>query len=85
MSINKKNLLDLLHKKFPDLKENDIKYCLDHVLEYIKEEIAKNNRVEIRGFGSFSLRQRLFQKENKQYNTIYYRMSRKLSQEINKI
>ena len=43
-----------LNKEFPDLNKSEIYDAIDIILESIIEAVALDNRVEIRGFGTFS-------------------------------
>tara|TARA_X000000368_G_scaffold291253_1_gene231536 strand:- start:2571 stop:2864 length:294 start_codon:yes stop_codon:yes gene_type:complete len=43
-----------LKKEFPDLNKSEISDAIDIILESIIEAVALDNRVEIRGFGTFS-------------------------------
>jgi len=40
------------------LPEKQVADCINRILELMSEEIVKSNRIEIRGFGSFTLRYR---------------------------
>lgn len=44
--------------KNPNLLQKDIENIVDVILETIIATLAKGNRVEFRGFGSFSVRKR---------------------------
>ena len=43
-----------LKKQFPDLSKNEISGAIDIILESIVEAVALDEKVEIRGFGTFS-------------------------------
>ena len=43
-----------LRKEFPDLSKSDISEAIDIILDSIVENVALDDRVEIRGFGTFS-------------------------------
>jgi len=43
-----------LRKEFPSLTKSQISEAVDLILESIVEAIALDNKVEIRGFGTFS-------------------------------
>ena len=43
-----------LRKKFPNLNKSDITKSLDIILDSIIEAVALDEKVEIRGFGTFS-------------------------------
>lgn len=54
----KSELIALISSKFTQLPEKDIELSINQILEYISDTLAKGERVEIRGFGSFSLHHR---------------------------
>jgi len=72
-----KDLVNKVSDKMNNLPKEDISQAIDLVFDYLKSELAKQNRIEIRGFGSFSIRRRKFANSNDLYNIIYYRMSKK--------
>tara|TARA_Y200000002_G_C22095232_1_gene420356 strand:+ start:93 stop:386 length:294 start_codon:yes stop_codon:yes gene_type:complete len=43
-----------LKKELPELTKADISEAIDIILESIIEEVALDNKIEIRGFGTFS-------------------------------
>ena len=43
-----------LRKKFPNLNKSDITESIDIILDSIIEAVALDEKVEIRGFGTFS-------------------------------
>ena len=43
-----------LRKEFPELNKTDISDAIDIILESIIEGVALDDKVEIRGFGTFS-------------------------------
>jgi integration host factor subunit beta len=53
------NKMDIINKLAEDMKLNQkiAKIAVDSIIESIKKAIAGGERVEIRGFGSFTLRQ----------------------------
>src|SRR3989338_5789702 len=48
-------LVDRLHSRVPTLTHDDAKSVVDVILEAITSSVVADSRVEIRGFGSFSL------------------------------
>lgn len=81
------DLIEAVRAKHPDIPAEDVANAIGIIFEYISEQLKAGNRVEIRGFGSFSIRQRKMSAgsasaqygkgnaEGKVVNTIYYRMS----------
>jgi integration host factor subunit beta len=51
-------LLQALAKENPELRIDDVERALDTFFEEITETLAQGGRVELRGFGAFSTRQR---------------------------
>ncbi len=43
-----------LKKEFPNISKSDISEAIDIILESITEAVALDEKVEIRGFGTFS-------------------------------
>jgi integration host factor subunit beta len=43
-----------LRKEFPNINKSDISNAIDAILDSITEAIALDEKVEIRGFGTFS-------------------------------
>jgi nucleoid DNA-binding protein len=72
----KADLINKISEKIDYLSKEDIKTSIDLVFDYLKSELVQQNRIEIRGFGSFSIRDRKFPDSEKIYKTIYYRMSK---------
>lgn len=54
----KSELIARIASKFQQLPEKDIELGVNQILEYMGETLQKNGRIEIRGFGSFSLHHR---------------------------
>jgi integration host factor subunit beta len=51
-------LLQALARENPELRAEDVERALDTFFEEITERLAGGGRVELRGFGAFSTRQR---------------------------
>ena len=79
-----KELVENLTRRLDYLSFEDARYAVDCILDYVKEELAKGNRVEIRGFGSLSIRKRKYPGRDEEYNTIYYRMSKNVQESLNR-
>jgi integration host factor subunit beta len=54
--MTKSELIELLTKQQPHLEGQDVELAINAVLRHMTEALAAGARVEIRGFGSFSLR-----------------------------
>ena len=55
----KSELIEQLHKKQSYLNQRDVEQVVHCLIESMIHELASGGRVEIRGFGSFSLVERL--------------------------
>ena len=51
-------LLGVLAKEHPDLRGEDIEQVVDIFFDQISQRLAEGGRVELRGFGAFSVRER---------------------------
>ncbi|MCB2079009.1 MAG: integration host factor subunit beta [Novosphingobium sp.] len=51
-------LLQALAKENPELRAEDVERAVDAFFEEITESLASGGRVELRGFGAFSTRER---------------------------
>jgi integration host factor subunit beta len=56
--MTRSELVDRLHSRVPTLTHDDAKSVVDVILEAITRSLVADSRVEIRGFGSFSLNYR---------------------------
>jgi integration host factor subunit beta len=53
--MTRSELVDRLHSRAPTLTRDDAKSVVDVILEAVTRSVVADSRVEIRGFGSFSL------------------------------
>ena len=51
-------LLHELHKDNPDLRADEVEQVVDVFFDEIAQRLAEGGRVELRGFGAFSTRER---------------------------
>src|SRR3990167_10914459 len=51
----KSQLIGEISKHFPHLPEKDIALAVNHIIECMSGTLSNGGRIEIRGFGSFSL------------------------------
>ena len=56
--MTKSDLIARLAERFPQLVAKDADYAVKMILDAMSEGLAKGDRIEIRGFGSFSLNYR---------------------------
>ena len=53
-TFNRSDIELTLSKEFPDLNKSQISLAIDSILESIVDAVALDEKVEIRGFGTFS-------------------------------
>ena len=58
MSINKKELIEIIANEQDQLPYKDIELSVKTIIESMIDSLKNGKRIEIRGFGSFSLRYR---------------------------
>jgi|688.fasta_scaffold630283_3 integration host factor subunit beta len=92
--MTKSELIYKLKQRMPKLSEAEIEVAMDKIIGFISESLAEQNRVELRGFGAFSIRKReshtarnpkngeIVHVENR--NFIYFRAGKELRERINK-
>ncbi len=56
--MTKSDLIARLAERFPQLVAKDAEYAVKMILDAMSEALAKGDRIEIRGFGSFALNYR---------------------------
>lgn len=54
-SINRSELVERYAQRFPGKTFREVQTCADCLLGYMSEILASGDRIELRGFGSFSL------------------------------
>jgi integration host factor subunit beta len=57
--VTKSELIAILASRYPQLAARDTDYAVKTVLDAMTQALASGQRIEIRGFGSFSLSERL--------------------------
>ena len=57
MSFVKSQILDQLANSYPNFLKRDLEKALNLVLDEIIKTVAKGKNIQIRGFGSFKIRQ----------------------------
>ena len=55
MILNRSELISNLSSKFKSFTSGDIDYSVKKILEFISQSLYSGDRIEIRGFGTFSL------------------------------
>jgi integration host factor subunit beta len=56
--VNRSELIALIQQRHPHLLASDVELAVKGLLEQMAETLSTGGRIEIRGFGSFSVRQR---------------------------
>jgi integration host factor subunit beta len=56
--MTRSEFVERLAARFPTLTVQDTKACVDALFDDITETLARDDRVEVRGFGSFQLNHR---------------------------
>ena len=56
--MTKSDLINLIAQKFPHLQLKDVDQATKTIIDQMSESLSSGDRIEIRGFGSFSLRYR---------------------------
>lgn len=56
--MTKSELIESLASKNPTLQIKTVEDCVKEILEHLSSTLEQGNRIEVRGFGSFSLHYR---------------------------
>ncbi len=56
--MTRSDLIERLAERFPQLSQQDVEEALKTMLNTMSEALAEGHRIEIRGFGSFSVNER---------------------------
>ena len=93
MAIVKSNLLKQLSDSYPNFLKKDLEKFLNIILNEIKQALYKGERVELRGFGVWSIhiqKARISRNpktgeklETPQKKTIHFKMGKELFKKIN--
>ena len=91
--MTKSELIAQLAKRFPHLYQRDVETLVNTVLSGISDALVTGGRVELRGFGAFSIRRREPRKARNPKNgaevfigeryAIYFRTGKELRERIN--
>ena len=92
--MNKSDLVNKISNKSDSFTEDDIEKSVNSILELISKSLSKKQRVEIRNFGTFSVRSReeRLSRNPKTGTSVlveaknhpYFRASKNLKQSLNK-
>lgn len=91
--MKKSELITKLHKLYPFLKADQVAHLVDIVFEELISSLAKGKRIEIRGFGAFSVKRRKVQSKFpslidekigfEEKNTVYFRVGKEFFSQLN--
>lgn len=91
--MKKSELVQRLAKRFPHLYQRDVELLVNTVLGDIANALVEGRRVELRGFGAFSIRKREARKARNpktgrevqigERMAIYFRTGKELRERIN--
>jgi integration host factor subunit beta len=56
--MTKSDLIQILTLKYPQLSARDVEAAVKGMVDHMAETLSKGGRIEVRGFGSFSVRYR---------------------------
>jgi integration host factor subunit beta len=56
--MTKRDLIDEVNKRFPHLSRRDSEVIINAIFDAMVDSLAQGDRIEIRGFGSFVVKQR---------------------------
>ncbi|MCZ8235534.1 MAG: integration host factor subunit beta [Inhella sp.] len=56
--MTRSDLVTLLTERFPQIPQRDIEFAVKTLLDAMSDALARGQRIEIRGFGSFSVSRR---------------------------
>jgi integration host factor subunit beta len=92
--VNKSDIINLVNEK-NNLELSDIEYSIKKIINYMSENLYQGERIEIRGFGTFSLhthRSRLARNPKtgdkialERRNTVHFKPSKELKSRVNNI
>jgi len=56
--LTKSDLIQILCERYPEIQPRNIEHAVKGMVDHMSEVLSAGQRVEIRGFGSFSIRYR---------------------------
>ncbi len=91
--MTKSELIQQLAKRYPHLYQRDLERIVATVLDSVSDALTTGRRVELRGFGAFSVRKRESRKARNPKNgqevyigerySIYFRAGKELRERVN--
>ena len=90
--MTKSELVQKLAKTYPNLYQRDLEKMVNTILDVISQKLVEGGRVELRGFGAFSVRKREARRARNPKNgkevmigerfAIYFRTGKELRERI---
>ena len=90
--MTKSELVQKLAKQYPNLYQRDLERLVNTILDVIADKLVEGGRVELRGFGAFSVRKREARKARNPKNgrevmigerfAIYFRTGKELRERV---
>ncbi|MGD1527072.1 HU family DNA-binding protein [Vibrio owensii] len=56
--MNRSDIVNLIDTQMPQLSSDQVRKGVDMIFESMSQALANKDRIEVRGFGSFSVRER---------------------------
>ena len=93
--MTRSELTQRLSKSYPHIYQRDIEAVVATIIDSMAETLLNDGRIELRGFGAFSIRRRSARKARNPKNgkevqigdrcSIYFRAGKDLRQRVNKL
>ncbi len=93
--MTKSELIQRLSKRYPHLYQRDVEVLVNTMFDEITKALSDGNRVELRGFGAFSVRERAARTARNPKNgatvtvgkrhAIYFRTGKELRERITSV
>jgi integration host factor subunit beta len=77
--MTRSELIQIMSTKQGDLSEREVELAVKYILEEMTETLSNGHRIEIRGFGSFSVRYRPARKARNPKTGVYVQKEAKHS------
>jgi integration host factor subunit beta len=94
VAMTKSELVARVATKYPNLSQRDVERVVNSILNEVSNALSHSGRVELRGFGAFSVRRREPRRARNPKNgkevfigerfAIYFRTGKQLRERINK-
>lgn len=95
MKLNKDKLSEEISSDLQNIGKEEVKLICDEMFDEISSALINNDRIEMRGFGSFAIKKRNVPSdprknignsaEKRTCNSVYFRMAKDLNNKLNKL